>query len=137
MRPLLEFVPADVSAVRLERGGDAREAERDAGTWKGTSAPGVIDDMLHSLSGFGLLMEIPAGPTELTDYGLQPPSRVLQLRLRGRATPLVLQIGDRNPATTGVYVRLGVDGPAALAGALVEWEFDKAFRVLAPDQTGG
>jgi hypothetical protein len=136
VRRLLEFQAADVVSVRLERGGEARETERAGTTWKMASHSGAIDDFLHNLSGLGVLMDIPAGPAELRDYGLAPPQGVLRLRIRGQQAPLVLLIGDRNPPVTGVYVRIGEDGPVVLAGALVAWEFDKAFRALGGPQGG-
>jgi hypothetical protein len=129
---LLDFLPSEVVAVELEHGGLTRTAHRDGDTWEGTNASSVVNDFLHNISGLGVLAEIPAAPADLKDYGLEPPQSVLVLQLRDRAQPLVLQIGDRNPATTGVYVRIGDNGPVVLAGALVTWEFDKAFNGLAP-----
>jgi hypothetical protein len=126
---LLKFTPAEVTGIRLERGGRAAEAESNDGSWRKTEPPGAIDDFLRNLTQLAIVSEIPATAGDLKDYGLQPAQSILQLRLRGRG-PLVLQIGDRNPATTGVYVRVG-DGPVVLAGALVEWEFDKALKALS------
>lgn len=129
---LLDFTPADVIGVELEHGGEMRQTERSsAGSWHAAPADSrAIDDFLGNLAQLGVLSEISAGPDELTEYGLQPPKSVLRLQLRGHAVPLILEIGDHNPATTGVYVRIGESGPVALAGALVAWEFDKAFRAL-------
>ena len=131
VRPLLEFQPADVVGVRLERPGQVHEAVRTAGGWQDVANPTALDDLIHDLAQLGVLMDIPGDQAALKDYGLQPPQGVLQLRLRGRDTPLILEIGDRNPATTGVYVRVGGDDAVVLAGALVEWDFDRAFKSLA------
>lgn len=129
VRPLLGFEPADVVGVRLDQQGVVREGRRDAGSWQGPAA-GALGDFLQNLSTLGVLMDISTEAANLKDYGLQPPHSVLEIRLRDPRPPLILQIGDRNPATTGVYVRIGEDGPVVLAGALVAWEFDKAFRAL-------
>lgn len=129
VRVLLRFTPAAVIGIRLEHGGRTVEAQRGAGGWRSTEPPGAIDDFLHNLTQLAVLSEIPATAGDLKDFGLQPAQSVLQLRVRDRG-PLLLQIGDRNPAATGVYVRVG-DGPVVLAGALVEWEFEKAFRALS------
>jgi hypothetical protein len=131
VRHLLEFKAEDVVVVRLEHHGQMFQAERDGERWRGATAPSAIKDLLESLGELGVLVDIPAGPADLKEFGLQSPERVLQLQLRGGAKPLVLEIGDRNPATTGVYARLGKDGPVVLAGALAEWEFDKAFKALS------
>jgi hypothetical protein len=134
LRHLVDFQPADVVAVQLQRDGATRQTERSGDTWSKTANPAAIKDFLQNLLQLGVLMDIPTGAGELRDYGLAPPRSVLQLRIGGRPTPLTLQIGDRNPSVTGVYVRLGADGPVVLAGALVEWEFDKAFRALGPPE---
>lgn len=134
VRHLLEFVPTEVVAVELERGGQRYEVKRTDGSWR-PAAP-VVSDLLNDLAELGVLMEIETTPAELKDYGLHPPRSVLTLRLRGRHQPLVLQLGDRNPSVTGVYARLGEKGPVVLAGALVAWEFEKAFNALAEAKEG-
>lgn len=131
VRHVLDYDPADVVAVRLERDGHAREAKRSNGRWQGSTKPGTVSDFLTSVAQLTIILDIPDGTKQLTDYGLQPPQDVLHLQLRNRAAPLVLQIGDRNPAVTGVYVRIGENGPVALAGALLLWEFEKAFDALS------
>lgn len=132
VRHLLDFQPGDTISVRLEHDGTTRATERSGDSWTAASNPAAINDFLQNLAQLAVLMEIPAGATDLRDYGLEPPQKVVRLQTRGRPAPLVLQIGDRNPSVTGVYVRIGVDGPVVLAGALVAWEFDKAFRALGP-----
>ena len=137
VRHLLDFQPASVVSVRLEQAGIVREVRRDGGSWQGTTAAGAVGDFLNNLTGLGVLMEIPADAADLKDYGLQPARSIVEIHLRDRATPLVLQIGDHNPATTGVYVRIGGNGPVVLAGALAAWEFDKAFKALGEASPGG
>jgi hypothetical protein len=75
-------------------------------------------------------MEVSNDPADLRDYGLRPPASILEIRLQDPAEPIVLEIGNRNPATTGVYARVNRRGPILLAGALVAWEFEKAFAAL-------
>ena len=132
VRNLLDFQPADVVGVQLERDGSIREINRPGDTWTTASNATAIDDFLQNLAQLPVIAEIPAGAAELRDFGLEPPQGVVRLQRRGQTAPLVLQLGDRNPSVTGVYARIGVDGPVVLAGALVAWEFDKAFRVLGP-----
>ena len=133
---LFDFQPAAVVAIQLERAGTTRHTERTGETWNGVADPRSINDFLANIVDLGALAEIPAAPEDLKDYGLAPPRTVLQLSLRDRSGPLVVQVGDRNPATTGVYVRIGDSGPVLLAGALVAWEVDKAFKALAPAGDG-
>jgi hypothetical protein len=127
---LLVFEPVDVLGIQLQRAGLTRGVQRQNGTWQGIDDPSAVNDFLRTLSELRALMDISASAKELAEYGLDPPLGMIQLHVNGQAQPLVLQIGDRNPATTGVYVRRGGDGSVVLAGALVEWEFDKLFKRL-------
>ncbi len=131
LHKLLVFKPVDVVDLQLQRGDRAHAVQRQNGTWKGIDDPSVVNDFLLTLSELRVLMDIPASAQSLADYGLAPPLGVIVLHVNGEAQPLVLQIGARNPATTGVYVRIGENGSVVLAGALVEWEFDKLFRRLS------
>jgi len=131
LRKLLVFEPADVVDIELQRAGQTHAVQRRDDAWQGAENPVDVTDFLHTLAEMGVLMDISASSKELADYGLDPPLGIIVLHLSGGAQPLVLQIGERNPATTGVYVRIGADGPVALAGALVEWEFDKLFKHLS------
>jgi hypothetical protein len=126
--------PADVVMLRLSKGEDTYTATRRGNTWQGVAKPEVVDDFIYNLNSLGVVMEISEEPVGLRDYGLEPARSVVELRRR-EAEPLFLQIGDHNPATTGVYVRIGTAGPVALAGALLVWEFDKAFRALEAGRT--
>lgn len=128
--PLITVKPTDVVGIELAHAGKTLAARRDGTIWKGAKKSDAIDDFLKNLNQLGMLMKIPEGVNDLKDYGLQPPHSVVRLLLKGQAAPVILQIGDRNPATTGVYVRLGENGPVVLAGALLVWEFEKAFQAL-------
>lgn len=132
--PLLDFAPVDITAIRLQHDGRTLEVTRQDGGWRETQPPQAIEDFLRNLSHLAVLSEIPAAGGDLKDYGLQPARSLLELQ-RGDRAPLTLQIGDRNPATTGVYARVG-NGPVVLAGALVEWEFQKIFKALSTPPPG-
>ncbi len=134
IRRLVNIVPGDVTGVRIMRKGERRQAERTDSGWRGADNPTIVNDFLHNLTQLGILMDIPSDPAGLADYGLKPPQSEVSLQLRTAGPPLVLQIGDRNPSTTGVYVRVGENGPAVLAGALVAWEVDKLFNALAAER---
>jgi len=131
LHKLLDFEPADVVAVQVQRTGQSLTVQRQDSGWQGVDDPSVVNDFLHTLSDLRVLMDISVAAQSLKDYGLDPPLGTVALRVSGQAEPLILQIGERNPATTGVYVRLGESGAVVLAGALVEWEFDKLFKRLS------
>lgn len=65
----------------------------------------------------------------LREHGLDPPRGSVELQRRDQP-PLLILIGARNPPATGVYVRVGADGPAALTGALLLWDLEKVQRAF-------
>ncbi|HVN86861.1 MAG TPA: DUF4340 domain-containing protein [Candidatus Binatia bacterium] len=127
--PLLEFAPDDVTQITLTRDKVQRVARKLGGKWPDTIPPGALADFLHNLTGLAELMRLELGPSEMEPYGLDPPQAEIELT-RNSGPPLLLLIGNHNPSATGAYVRIGRTGPVILAGALVVWEFDKAFRAL-------
>lgn len=130
--PLIALRPAEVQAVVLTLEGEARAATRGrGGTWIGSDRPELLDDLLVELGRLGALAEIDAEPSELDDFGFDPPLGVIQIR--ARAEILTIEVGTRNPSTTGVYLRFPSDNRVVLAGALVGWQFENAFRALTPE----
>lgn len=131
LRGFFTFEPDQVVQVQMQRGGTTYTATRSGPDWP-TPA---IGDFLRVLTQVGVIMDISADPLPAAEYGLLPPRNEATLILAGDLPPLVLRIGDRNPPSTGVYVQIGPSGPIGLAGALVDWEFEKAFRGLTPTGT--
>ena len=129
--PLLALVPEQVTSVRLRQGATTREAQRRTGRWSPDRANGLLDDFLRSLAGLPVLHEIPAAGGDLGDYGLAPPHGTIELRTADGTDVEVLEVGDRNPPGSAVYVRLVNRGRVVLAGALVRHDFDRTFAALA------
>jgi hypothetical protein len=130
VKRFFNLVPADVTAIQVQYRGERRSAKRVGTTWEGVVPPGAIDDFLNTIDTLGIVMEISEEPKDFVEFGLQPPTSVVALFVERSKEPLLLVLGDRNPATTGVYVRIGEHGPVVLAGALLAWEVEKAFRAL-------
>jgi hypothetical protein len=76
-------------------------------------------------------MPIEIGPDTLREHGLEPPQGAVELT-RANQPPILLLIGARNPPATGVYVRVGADGPVVLTGALLLWDLEKVERAFGP-----
>ncbi len=133
IKRLLEFEAAEVSRIVLTSKGKEVTRARDAAGWGGQDSR-AIEDFLTALKDAVEITTIEATPSTLHDYGLHAPERRATVEMRGGGT-LDLLIGDRNPSGTSVYVRVG-NGPVALAGALVIWEFDKAFTALGGGTPG-
>lgn len=128
---LLAFDPAAVTAVAVRRGDQRWRAERAADGWSGAGRDTDIDGFLHDLGELAVILPIEVGPDTLRDHGLEPPQASVELTRAG-APPIVLQIGARNPPATGVYVRLGDQGPVVLTGALLLWDLEKVERAFGP-----
>ncbi|MDX2167101.1 MAG: hypothetical protein SF182_08565 [Deltaproteobacteria bacterium] len=127
---LLEFDPAQVTAVTLHHGERTLHTERTADGWSGTANGAAIDEFLRALTQLALIMPIEVDPARLADHGLAPAQATVELTRRDGA-PIVLLVGGRNPPATAVYAQVGVGGPVALTGALLSWDLDKAERALA------
>lgn len=127
-RPLLSLDPERVVRVRLSHAGSIREAERGPAGWP---AP-AIADLLQTLAHIGVLTDIAPDAHAAADYGLDPPRATAEIFVADAPGPLLVLLGNRNPPATAVYVRTGPDSPIALVGALVDWEFQKAFRAIPP-----
>jgi hypothetical protein len=127
--PLVRFHPDDVDEIILRSDGHQVTARREGGTWPPTTPVGAVADFLENLSAIGELMRLDGSPDQLRECGLDPPQGEIEIH-RASGAPLVLLLGERNPAATGAYVRVGRNGHVALAGALILWEFDKAYKAL-------
>ena len=76
-------------------------------------------------------MVVDADPAEPSDYGLGPDTPRLRVMAAGKEL-LSLEIGERNPAWTGLYARLAGQREVILVGAVLHWELEK-LRDAAPD----
>jgi hypothetical protein len=124
---ILDFDPADVARITLGFGDEVVSVERLGSGWRGAADARHLGDFLASLREATVISSL-EGEGELADYGLDAPKRRILLEGDDGAR-VMLFIGERNPAGTAVYVRPG-DGPVSMAGALVLWEFDKAFAAI-------
>jgi hypothetical protein len=128
---LLDFDPATVTAVTVQRGTHQWRAEREDGGWSGAGRDTDMDAFLRDLGELAEILPIDVGADTLREHGLDPPQGSVELQRRG-APPIVLRIGVRNPPATGVYVRVGDDGPVVLTGALLLWNIEKVERAFGP-----
>jgi hypothetical protein len=128
---LIDFDPASVTTVTVRRGSQQWQAERTADGWSGAGRATDMDDFLHDLGELAVILPIEVGPDTLRDHGLEPPQASIALT-RASAAPITVLIGARNPPATGVYVRVGNDGPVVLTGALLLWDLEKVERAFGP-----
>jgi hypothetical protein len=134
--PLLVEPPARVARVELQQGTRRLVALRRESGW--TDAHGrpwqgdVVPDVLATLATLAPVMVVDDAPHAADDYGLAPPARRLRLATAAEAPVLDLEIGEPNPAATGLYARVGGRREVVLVGALLGWELEK-LASAAPD----
>jgi hypothetical protein len=127
--PLLD-APADaVTRVEWVDGGTRLTVVRTPGGW--TDAAGrpwrsnAPEDLLGALATLRPVAVVSADPTALGEYGLGAGASHLELFGSDDRPLLRLDLGRRNPAWTGVYVRRADTAEILLVGALLHWELRK------------
>ena len=132
--PLLDIGTAHVARLEWERGADRLTLVRTPAGWNDAAGQPWPDDVVQAvvdaLTSVRPRTVAPANAGDLAQYGLAPATteRLRVLDDTGREL-LALDIGNRNPAWTGVYVRrVGAD-EVLLAGSLLRWELDKLRSV--------
>jgi hypothetical protein len=104
----------DVEAVTLVRQGETVRLKRaDGGGWemlepvRGRGDRPTVDNMVTGLATARMDREIDPNPAKPADFGLDPPAAEVRLEVKGRAEPLVLRVGGKNPTGVWVYAREG------------------------------
>jgi hypothetical protein len=131
VKRLLSFDPASVTTVTVRMGDREWSAARDGAGWSGAGQASDMDGFVRDLSELAEILPIEATAEALREHGLEPPQGSVELQRRD-LPPVLLLIGARNPPATGVYVRIGADGPIALTGALLLWDIEKVQRAFGP-----
>jgi hypothetical protein len=134
--PLLAVPAARVARVELAEGETRRVAVRRAGGWTDESGQAwqgeAVADLLETLGTLAPVMVVDPEPEDPGDYGLGPEATHLRLVAGDGQTLLDLEVGERNPAWTGVYARLGQRREVVLVGAVLHWELEK-LHAAAPE----
>ena len=134
--PLLAVPTAAVARVELVEGERRLTALRGERGW--TDAAGrpwsqdPVSDLLAALGALRPLATVDADPTTPGDYGLGPGGRRLELAAADGRPLLALELGERNPAWTGLYARRAGEPAVLLVGGVLAWELEKV-RQAAPE----
>jgi hypothetical protein len=133
--PLLDGPSGAVARVELLQGDTRITALRRDDTWvdaDGRAWDGnALADLLETLTGLRPVMEVDPSPDDDAGYGLGPAAQRLQISGTDGRSLLALDIGERNPAWTGLYVRRVGERRVVLVGAVLRWELEK-LRDAAP-----
>jgi hypothetical protein len=132
---LLSVQPAAVGRVDLDEPGSRLTAVRGPRGWTDESGrpwrDDAVTDLVGTLGALRPVMIVDRSPREPADYGLGPAARRLSLTGADGRSLLALELGERNPAWTGVYARRDGRPEVMLLGALLTWEIEKV-RAAAP-----
>jgi uncharacterized protein DUF4340 len=99
----------------------------DGRPWEGAA----VGDLVDTLGTLRPLMLIDTAPRAPAEYGLGGDAARVELAAADGRVLLALDVGDRNPAHTGMYVRRTGRREIVLVGGLLAWELDK-LRAAAP-----
>ncbi|HXJ80545.1 MAG TPA: DUF4340 domain-containing protein [Candidatus Methylomirabilis sp.] len=106
--------PKDVEALTIRRANETIRLKRvEGGGWemlepvKARGDRSATDDLVTSVVTARRDREIEANPAKPEDFGLAPPAAEVQLEIKGRKEPLVLQVGTKSPTGAWVYAREG------------------------------
>lgn len=126
---LLSVSPDAVARVELDEHGHVVTAVRSDGRWTdGTGRPwrdDAVADLVATLASLRPVMIVDEAPREPAEYGLGPnASRLTVATAEGRSV-LVLEIGEPNPAGTGLYARRDGRPDVMLLGGILTWELGK------------
>ena len=130
-RPLLSVPVASVARIDIERDGGQLRAMRHDGGWADAQGrpwrSGAVSYLLETLAGLRPLMIVDPDPGTATDYGFDQAARRLRVTDSDGRIVLALEIGDRNPAWTGLYVRRAGQPEIVLVGGVLGWDLGKVF----------
>jgi hypothetical protein len=127
--PLLGAPAATVVRIEVDDAEGRLVALRGPSGWTdaaghpwGSDAPADLLDVLATLEP---VMVVDPEPENPADYGFGPGALRLTLRGAGDRVLLALEVGERNPAWTGLYARLAGERRVLLVGAILHWELEK------------
>lgn len=134
--PLLAVPAGRVTRIEIEWPDARLAAVRNAGTWRGAAGQSdvpawQIDDLLATLATIRPVTTLARAERDAAQYGFGDAATAVRLDA-GAEVALELEVGDRNPAWTGVYVRRTGSPDAHLMGALLHWELEKLHDSVTP-----
>jgi hypothetical protein len=132
--PLLTVPPAQATRVEIvwpearllgvRRDGEWRD-ERERGL-----PSGLVDDLLSALATVRPIETLTASAAAASEYGFGAKATTVAVAAAGNPL-LALEVGDRTPSWTGVYVRRSGAPDVLVVGALLHWELAKLRGVAA------
>jgi len=134
--PFLNVPDGQVEAVELTRGAHVVRCRRVEGRWQvvepaGHAAPSdLVAALVANLSQAPDVEVVAESGANLVPFGLAPPDSQIVLTVSGGA-PIVVRLGDRNPAGTAIYARRTGSDSVYLVGLNVRYYEDLLFEAVA------
>jgi hypothetical protein len=133
--PFLNVALDEISAVEIRRGDRVVRARRVGDRWElvepaGRSVPpDLIGALINNLLQLPDVEVVADASTELAPFGLDVPvSQITLATVRGE--PMVVKLGNRNPAGTAVYATRSGSEHVYLIGLNVRYYEDLLFEAL-------
>jgi len=128
-KTVLDFTLERVTHIALLFEGQRLECQRATDGWKQTITgaripPDAIEDFLTNLKKLINLGAVEGVETQLSEYGLQPPTAQITLQVEGEGTR-TLTLGKHNPVQTSLYAQINESPEVVLVGAVVLWDMRK------------
>ena len=127
--PLIDAQPRQVARLEWERGADRLTLVHTPEGWvdaAGQRWPSdVVDVAIDALTSLHPRTVAQAEGADLAEYGLAPAVERLRVLDDTGHELIALDIGNRNPAWTGVYARRAGTADVLLVGSLLRWELEK------------
>jgi hypothetical protein len=128
-KTVLEFTPERVTHIALLFESQRVECQRTTDGWKQTATgaripPDAIEDFLTNLKKLINLGAVEGAGTQLSEYGLQPPTAQITLQVEGEGMR-TLTLGKHNPVQTSLYAQINESSEVVLVGAVVLWDMRK------------
>jgi len=101
----------DVEEVIFKRKEDTVHVKREGDGWgllapvKAKADTGPVQDLVTNLVNAKVDREIDPNPAKLGDFGLASPVSEVTVKIKGKAEPLALLLGDKNPTGVWVYAK--------------------------------
>jgi len=133
--PLLAIPAVDVTRLEVVWPQGAVNASRDTSGWRaehGAALPGgVVDDVLAALATVRPVSRLRLTAGDAGDYGFGPEQATVRAYAGGQRV-LDVEVGARNPAWTGLYVRRRGADEVLVVGSLLYWELEKLRAATKP-----
>ncbi len=125
--PFLNLDQEEVQELVVRRPEGQVVCQRDGEGWKVVEpssarvSPGLVAALVESLVHHREAELMAEAPADLSPFGLDWPSATLVVKTNNRSKPITIFLGDRNPALTACYARIGGSPQVFLLGLTVKY----------------